>query len=169
MEGEYLESYFVVDNKNIKKKYFDKIYQEAPFIVCACGCGAITKSKDKYGRDKRFINGHNGRKYSSPKQYRKEWRKRNKKILYDKKIKRGHDLKRKAIELFDGKCMRCFLKYDGKNGCVFQFHHRNPSEKIFNVNTRTFVSYAWKRILEELSKCDMLCANCHYIIENEEY
>ena len=63
--------------KEIKQRHFDKVYLEAPLVKCACGCGDKIKSKDKYGRDVEFINGHNGRKYQNPSQYKREWNHRN--------------------------------------------------------------------------------------------
>jgi hypothetical protein len=40
------------------------------------------------------------------------------------------------------------------------FHHRDPYKKSFNLaegwKTRT-----WQEILDEVDKCDILCANCH--------
>lgn len=155
--------------KEIKERYFDRVYAEANVIKCACGCGRDIKSKDRYGRDKMFVNGHNKRKYADPKQYKKEWRNRNRKTRYDKKIQRGHDLKRRVIKSLGGKCQRCGLAYDGKNACVFQCHHREPAQKLFQINTRTLTTYSWAKIKDEIEKTDLLCANCHYIIENEEY
>lgn len=66
--------------KEIKQRYFDKVYAEAPLVECACGCGEQIKSKDRYGRDKRFVSGHNGRKYEDPKEYKRAYVKR-KRIL----------------------------------------------------------------------------------------
>lgn len=34
-------------------------------VPCACGCGTIINSKDRYGRARRFVNGHGRRKRSS--------------------------------------------------------------------------------------------------------
>lgn len=155
--------------KEIKQKYFDKVYKEASIIKCACGCGQKLRSKDRYGRDKRFINGHNNRKYDDPIQYKREWNHRNRKSRYEYKVKRGQRLKGKIVVLMGGKCEECGLSYDGKNACVFQMHHKNPKDKLFGVNTRTLINYAWKKILEEIKKCNLLCANCHYMLHNEEY
>ena len=41
------------------------------------------------------------------------------------------------------------------------FHHRNPKEKEFNIGN---VRVSRKRLLKEIAKCDVLCANCHRII-----
>lgn len=155
--------------KQIKQRHFNKVYANAEIINCACDCGEQLRNKDKYGRDKKFINGHNNRKYKDPTQYKREWNHRNRKQRYLKKIERGHKLKVKVIKLLGGKCSDCRLKYNGKNACVFQVHHEDPTKKLFAVNTRTLINYSWKKILEEIKKCKLLCANCHFIEENKEY
>lgn len=44
--------------------------------------------------------------------------------------------------------------------CVMDFHHRDPSAKLFGISSR-----AWhkseEKLQEEIDKCDLLCANCH--------
>lgn len=45
---------------------------------------------------------------------------------------------------------------------VLDFHHRDPTEKdseVSNMIART----TKEKILEEIEKCDVLCANCHRI------
>lgn len=155
--------------KQIKQRCFNKIYANAEIINCACGCEKQLKNKDKYGRSRRFINGHNGRKYKDPMQHKREWNKRNSKSRYESKVARGRRLKSKIIVLMGGRCCTCDLKYDNKNACVFQMHHKDPAKKLFVVNTRTLINYSWKRILNEVKKCELLCANCHFIKHNKEY
>ncbi len=134
---------------------------------CACGCGNKISNKDKYGRNHFYISGHNGRKYKDKTQHKREWNYRNKEYRYAKKVERGHNLKVKVVLLLGGKCKDCNLKYNGKNACVFQTHH--TSNKFFVVNTRTLINYAWIKILKEIKKCELLCANCHFIKHNKEY
>lgn len=44
--------------------------------------------------------------------------------------------------------------------CCLDFHHLNPDEKDFEIgNTRNIGSE--RKILKEISKCIILCANCH--------
>lgn len=68
----------------------------------------------------------------------------------------------KAIVYLGGACIHC--GYDYPN--ALQFHHRDPSTKLFNVTTKELSSprkYSWDTvILPELDKCDLLCANCHF-------
>jgi hypothetical protein len=40
------------------------------------------------------------------------------------------------------------------------FHHRDPSSKEFAVSVG-YEKYGKKRLLNEIEKCDVLCANCH--------
>lgn len=43
---------------------------------------------------------------------------------------------------------------------VLDFHHKNPEEKEDNISNLLAKTTKLK-ILEEISKCDILCANCH--------
>jgi hypothetical protein len=70
--------------------------------------------------------------------------------------KRWRDRKRKAIELFGGKCQSCGYQ---KNIAALQFHHFNKKTKEFSWNE--LKSRSWASIIEELKKCILLCANCH--------
>jgi len=137
--------------------------------LCKCGCGSEIEDTDKYGRPHDYVNGHNGRKYKDPTQYKREWNYRNRNTRYAYKVERGHRLKAKVISILGNKCKHCELEYDGKNASVFQIHHVNPEEKEFVVNTRTLNNYAWARVEKEINKCKLLCANCHFMEHNEEY
>ena len=54
--------------------------------------------------------------------------------------------------------MKC--GYD-KNLRALSFHHREPEEKNFKLSARELGMYAEARLLDEVNKCDLLCANCH--------
>ena len=71
-------------------------------------------------------------------------------------------VKQKAVELLGGKCSRC-----GYNKCIsaLHFHHIDPASKEFGISDG--VTRAWNRVVEELRKCVLLCANCH--AEQEEF
>lgn len=154
--------------KEIKQRHFDKLYKNAPLIECACGCGQKIKSKDKYGRDVKFINGHNRRKYDNPKQYKREWNQRNRDSR--REYRDNYQRKRKSdlINLLGGKCENCELEYDGENGCLFQFHHINPTEKEIGLNLNK-MGIAWEKIIKESKKCKLVCANCHFLIHGSKY
>lgn len=148
-----------------KEKYFKKVYDEAPFIECGCGCGELIKSKDKYGRDKKFISGHNARKYEIGYDPREAYRlkpenkEKKRKHRKQKRRERNHNLKIELITLKGGKCVHCGVKHNGKNSVMFDMHH--IKDKEFNLNAFNFEKYKKEEIFEEAKKCILLCANCH--------
>lgn len=70
----------------------------------------------------------------------------------------------RAIEKLGSCCSRCMVHY--KDMDVYDFHHVGEEKKLNKLGVMW--SYSWKRIKEELSKCVLLCANCHRIIHKEE-
>lgn len=70
--------------------------------------------------------------------------------------------KKKCVEYLSGKCMIC-----GYNKCLaaLHFHHRDPKIKDFEIGAAH--CRAWDKIKEELDKCDLLCANCHFEVHNQ--
>lgn len=62
-----------------------------------------------------------------------------------------------AIEILGGKCQIC-----GYNKCqrALDFHHKDDSIKKFGISAKGYTR-SWKAIKEEVSKCYLLCANCH--------
>lgn len=87
---------------------------------------------------------------------------KNKQDLYKKQVERWIKIKKKAIEYKGGCCQRCgYNKYYGS----LQFHHINPSEK--DVSWTKLRLRSWDKIVFELDKCDILCANCHAEVHHE--
>lgn len=73
-------------------------------------------------------------------------------------VRRGHDTRRRAIELMGGKCARCgYAEYS----CALDFHHVDASTK--DVAFGTWRGWSWERVLKELPKCILLCKNCHAV------
>jgi len=69
---------------------------------------------------------------------------------------RRFKLRVKIIDYLGGKCSIC-----GYKNCygALDAHHIDPSTKEFNISGAH--SRSWKRIIEELDKCILVCANCH--------
>jgi hypothetical protein len=67
------------------------------------------------------------------------------------------ETKLRAVECFGGRCWGCRATYPA---AVFQFHHVDPSSKAFAISTDGF-NRSWEKTSAELSKCVMVCANCH--------
>ncbi|WCS70043.1 hypothetical protein Goe27_01650 [Bacillus phage vB_BsuM-Goe27] len=156
------------DGLTAKQRYYKRVYDEAPMVECACGCGEMIKSKDKYGRNKKYVSGHNNRVYSDPKQYKREWNYRNREQRYAYRKKRAYDIRVKLIESLGSKCVKCGLDHDGTNTPAFDFHHRDPSTKEFNVNMNSINRFSLEKLKAETNKCELLCSNCHRIHHWEE-
>lgn len=73
-------------------------------------------------------------------------------------IERWRGLKTKYVQFMGGVCNDCKHEYPD---CVMEFHHLDPNSKDFDWSKMRLRSSAV--IEEELSKCVMLCANCHRI------
>ena len=73
----------------------------------------------------------------------------------NKDISQG--FKQKAVAYKGGKCLDCGIIHPFY---VYDFHHRDPKEKDFELSL-SFRKYAWADVCLELDKCDLLCANCH--------
>jgi 5-methylcytosine-specific restriction endonuclease McrA len=64
--------------------------------------------------------------------------------------------KKEAVELLGGKCQDCGGVFPQ---CVYDFHHVDMTEKELNPS-KALTKSNWQ---EELSKCVLLCSNCHRI------
>ena len=78
---------------------------------------------------------------------------------------RGLSKKIDSVNSKGGKCEKC--GYD-KNLAALEFHHIDPSIKNFQIDLRVFSNLSNKALEEEISKCILLCANCHREIHNPD-
>ncbi len=157
-----------LSKREVKQRYFERAYAKADLVECACGCRKKIKSTDNYARPVSYVNGHNGRKYDDPTQYKREWNHRNRPQRMEYKKLYHRKRKVKLVQLKGGKCEDCKVEYNGKNACIFHFHHRDQSQKEFALGNQV-VNKSWQRLIDELAKCDMLCANCHEMRHSEEF
>ncbi len=65
--------------------------------------------------------------------------------------------KRELVNLLGGKCVLCGY---AKNIAALDFDHIDPSKKCFSIS-KGLADRSWAAILQELTKCRLLCANCH--------
>lgn len=73
--------------------------------------------------------------------------------------------KLKLIEMLGGKCAKC--GYAG-NIAALHFHHQGLEPKEFKLDLRVLSNKRWNLILKEVSKCLLLCSNCHAEEHNPE-
>ena len=57
-------------------------------------------------------------------------------------------------------CQICGYK---KSSYSLHYHHVDPSTKLFSVSES--INFSKEKILAEISKCQLLCANCHGEVE----
>lgn len=66
------------------------------------------------------------------------------------------------VNAFGNKCQICNVAYDR---WVYDFHHVNPDEKLFNISG-SGITRSKEKCCNEAKKCVMLCSNCHRILEH---
>jgi transposase-like protein len=76
-------------------------------------------------------------------------------------VRRRRKLKEILVDEAGGACAIC--GYDAWIGAL-QFHHRDPSQKLFEVSGRG-VTRSLERARDEARKCVLLCSNCHAEVE----
>jgi len=96
--------------------------------------------------------------------YQSKWQENNrdKTRIISKRFKR---FRQDAILLYKSErgCKRCKMK----DGRCLEFHHRDPKTKLFSISGQ-FITNSWEKLLIEMEKCDIVCANCHRILHAEE-
>lgn len=81
-------------------------------------------------------------------------------ILRDKRKyadKRRLEIRSLLNGLKDRPCVDCKQKYDP---CVMDFDHLDPSLKEENINILKH-RFSREKLLKEIEKCEVVCANCH--------
>jgi hypothetical protein len=133
-------------------------------IGCSQPCG--TKTKYNYHRKRgetcqmckdanaAWSRARNGSRPPIPRQppsirkeERKEW-------LIDQKVARFA-------------CMDCHKKVERDNTFVFDYDHRDPDQKTKAISEMLH-QWTTDRLLHEMDKCDLICANCHRVRTNAQ-
>ena len=94
--------------------------------------------------------------------YGREYYQRNRENLLQKQAEKNkRHIEKVGAWLNDYKkqltCARCSETHPA----TLQFHHRNPQEKEFAISTYRMGKWSKERILNEIAKCEVICANCH--------
>lgn len=116
------------------------------------------------GIDKRVEDYHRSRRKSRPVQWDcKPCKKEHDRVRYTtdpRKKELNSRRKREFKDRLDEIKSRQGCKYcDEKDPCCLDFHHINQSLKVFEISRHG--SMAWKSVVAEVEKCEVLCANCH--------
>lgn len=93
-------------------------------------------------------------------QDRTEYQKANAKD-YARRSKEYRARRRALVaEMKDKPCTDCGGRFPA---VCMDFDHRDPSEKFLAVSVMVVRGISLKRILAEIDKCDLVCANCHRV------
>ncbi len=138
-------------------------------------CTVCLKTKDKeefFFRNKQKHTLHSQCKNCYSQKRRATW-----KFYYHKHgskyrenaVKRNRETKRrlrlKMLEYLEGEaCVKCGIQ----DNRVLEFDHVDPSTKSFSIARGIADTRSWENILNEISKCQILCANCHKIKTSKE-
>ncbi len=61
-------------------------------------------------------------------------------------------------------CIRCKIQ----DPRVLEFHHTDTKLKEFNIADYYYSQFGIEKLKKEISKCVVICANCHRILHAEE-
>lgn len=98
---------------------------------------------------------------SKHKQAQREWYLRNREMV----LKSSHEKRIRnnawVNEQKNKPCADCGGTFPA---CVMDFHHRDPKTKIASI-AKAVSCMSRAALIEEIAKCDLICANCHRIRE----
>ena len=82
------------------------------------------------------------------------------KCIHQNTLDRQRAFKQKLVDIKGGKCVKCGYN---KSNAALQFHHLDPEEKDFQFSKYRLTSFEKNKdkIMKELDKCILVCANCH--------
>lgn len=93
------------------------------------------------------------------------------KIYFKEYYSKNKEKHRKAVQKVRNNKKAAIARYKKEKGCsrcgynehsaALQFHHLDPNEKNFTIGTSW--NLPLEEIFKEISKCEVLCANCHSI------
>lgn len=95
------------------------------------------------------------------KKYQRTWYQKNKVTRRKRVANRKKEIRQWFNELKKGVvCSVC--EFSGQTSpWAIEFHHHEPKEKTEIVSYLVAHGYSRERILNEVEKCDPICANCH--------
>lgn len=100
-------------------------------------------------------------------EYNKGWYRRHKERLREKRRQHDEELKQWLRQY---KSQLCCAECGENHPACLQFHHRDKEGKSFTIGS---IIGRWryitlKKLQEEISKCDILCGNCHALLHWRE-
>jgi hypothetical protein len=90
---------------------------------------------------------------------KQRWHENNRQVFRDRRNARRMETRRKIAELKSVPCADCGGRFPY---FVMDFDHKDDSDKLGNIS-QLVAHWSLARILVEIAKCDVVCANCHRI------
>lgn len=89
--------------------------------------------------------------------YGREYRQKNRKLLSARTARRTR-IRTAMLRMYKGGvCADC----GDSRLWLLCFHHRDPSTKSYEINSRSMSYHQWEEHIAEADKCDLLCPTCH--------
>jgi len=99
----------------------------------------------------------------------KKWYNKNKSRFLELVNKHKKNRRRDFQKIIDSRkdvpCIVCDEKYAPE---AMDFYHRDKDQKFFRISDATRLIYSIEKLINELDKCDVYCANCRRIVDMEE-
>lgn len=131
--------------------------------MITCKTCKITKPTEFYTESNQKIN---GRCKECSRKYSKQHYLKNKN-KYNQRDKATRDKYTEILTIKkNSPCMDCGVEYPHY---VMDFDHREPEKKHFSVSSARRMGKSLKLMLEEIDKCDVVCANCHRVRTYKKY
>lgn len=106
-----------------------------------------------------------GTKKDKQREYNKQYYQNNSAYFKENARKREQEIQKfiqqQKVGMF---CQRC----GNTDIRVLDFHHLDKSKKEMSISQIVYKGWGRERILQEIAKCEVLCANCHRILHWEE-
>lgn len=74
--------------------------------------------------------------------------------------KRRADKRRETKARIDALKTECYCCGE-KELCCLDFHHVDSKQKEFSISEAISHEWSWSKVLREIRKCVVVCANCH--------
>lgn len=95
---------------------------------------------------------------TNSKEYTNQYYQKNK-VVVKAKVKK-YNKEQHKLYLDYKKELACELCGENET-CCLDFHHKDPTKKDLSLGAARTKNWSFKRRLQEINKCAVLCSNCH--------